>query len=65
MSKIEVLVYKCTGCKLCIKSCPFSAIEIVDKKAIIDLDKCNLCGACVPTCKFEAIKIEKETKNPT
>ena len=62
MSKIEVLVYKCTGCKLCIKSCPFSAIEIVDKKAIIDLDKCNLCGACVPTCKFEAIKIEKETK---
>ncbi len=41
------------------KACPFGAISIVDKKAVIDLHKCNLCGACVSVCKFEAILLEK------
>jgi len=59
---IKVLLEKCNGCKLCVKSCPFGAIEVVDKKAIIDLHKCNLCGACGPVCKFEAIEIKKDTK---
>jgi len=59
MDNIRVLVDKCTGCKLCVKACPFSAITIVDKKAVIDLAKCNLCGACVGACKFEAIELKK------
>src|SRR3989338_4072710 len=57
---IGIIIEKCTGCTLCIKVCPFDAIRIMDKKAILDLDKCNLCGACVPACKFKAILIEKE-----
>lgn len=56
---IKILTEKCTGCGLCLKVCPFDAIRIMDKKAIIDLEKCNLCGACVPSCKFEAILLEK------
>lgn len=56
---IQIIIEKCTGCKLCLKACPFDAIRIMDKKAVIDLDKCNLCGACVPSCKFEAILLEK------
>jgi electron transfer flavoprotein alpha subunit len=59
MSSIRIIVDKCTGCKLCIKACPFNAIEVTDKKAIIDLDKCTLCGACVPSCKVEAIELKK------
>lgn len=56
---IKVIKEKCTGCKLCIKACPFGAIEVRDKLAIIDLTKCNLCGACVPVCKFDAIELKK------
>ncbi|MBL7085041.1 MAG: electron transfer flavoprotein subunit alpha [Candidatus Omnitrophica bacterium] len=57
---IKILKDKCTGCKLCVKACPFGAINIEEKLAIIDLTKCNLCGACVDACKFEAIELKKE-----
>ena len=56
---IKVIFDKCTGCKLCIRACPFGAIEIKDKKAVIDLNKCNLCGACVDACKLKAIELKK------
>lgn len=58
---IQIIFEKCTGCALCVKVCPFDAIRIMDKKALLDLNKCNLCGACVPACKVKAIIIE-ETK---
>ena len=57
---IKLIREKCIGCGACSSVCPFSAIKIVDKLAVIDLDKCNLCGACVSACKFEAILIEKK-----
>ncbi|OGS21867.1 MAG: electron transfer flavoprotein subunit alpha [Elusimicrobia bacterium RIFOXYA2_FULL_39_19] len=70
-NKIEVLSEKCTGCSLCVKSCPFGAIVLVDrpehpkkqKLAVIDVAKCNYCGACVDACKrFGAILMLKEEK---
>ncbi len=56
-SSIKVLLDKCTGCTLCVRSCPFGAIEMADKKAVIDLNKCNFCGACKEACKIKAIEI--------
>lgn len=50
---------KCTGCEKCIPSCPYGAIEVTDKKAVI-LDTCTLCGACVSSCPFEAIELTKK-----
>lgn len=57
---ICILKDKCTGCKLCVKTCPLGAIEVVDKLAEINLDKCNLCSACLDACKLGAIVIKDE-----
>ncbi|MFA5310981.1 MAG: FAD-binding protein [Candidatus Omnitrophota bacterium] len=56
---IQIIIEKCTGCALCVKACPFDAIRIMDKKAVIDLHKCTLCGACKDACKFKAVLLEK------
>lgn len=41
---------KCKGCKLCIKACPYDAVEIIDGKAILN-ERCTGCGACIEVCK--------------
>lgn len=57
MEGIKVTPEKCKGCKLCVPACPYGAIEMHNRLAVIN-DKCILCGACVGACKFNAITIE-------
>ncbi|MDI6640849.1 MAG: electron transfer flavoprotein subunit alpha [Elusimicrobiota bacterium] len=76
-NRIEIIGQNCIGCGLCIKSCPFAAITLIDKEhtlvdgkqvknlAVIDLSKCNYCSACLDACKkYGAIIIEKEVEKP-
>lgn len=58
---IKVIADKCVGCGLCIKACPYAAVELVNKIAVIN-EKCTLCGACIDACKkFQAIVITRRT----
>ncbi|WP_457558921.1 4Fe-4S binding protein [Candidatus Harpocratesius sp.] len=53
----QVLTEYCSGCRSCIKVCPFDAItfnELVSK-AEINSVKCKGCGACAAICPSNAI----------
>ncbi len=44
----------CTGCSMCITTCPFGAIDMVDGVAVIN-EACRACGECVPACPVSVI----------
>jgi ferredoxin len=52
---------KCTGCGICVKTCPKRAIEFdenLPKEERVNLNEsCILCGICVIVCDKEALKI--------
>lgn len=59
MASIRILLEKCLGCRICLGACPFNALKVIDKKAVIQ-DNCTLCGVCVSSCKFGAIELAKD-----
>lgn len=56
----KVEVEKCTGCKLCILTCPdpnvFRFME-GDKKVAVNESRCKGCGLCVEICPKGALAI--------
>ena len=52
--KPRVILEKCDGCALCEKICKEDAINIVDKKVVVDYEKCIYCGACIQICPKDA-----------
>ncbi|MDO9510395.1 MAG: NADH-ubiquinone oxidoreductase-F iron-sulfur binding region domain-containing protein [Bacteroidales bacterium] len=49
---------KCTGCTICSRKCPTSAIIGVQRNPhFIVQDKCIGCGICYEACKFNAISV--------
>lgn len=55
---------KCTGCEICLDSCPVEAISMIDGKATIDENRCTDCGACVQICPLGAIYSEASSQQP-
>lgn len=58
---LKINLETCTGCTLCVRACPYAAIEILNKKAVV-LDNCTLCGACIKVCPVNALEIIVEKK---
>lgn len=49
--------HACEGSQICVKECPYDAIEVRDGKAWVNSAKCKGCGACVAVCPTEAIQL--------
>jgi len=59
---VRVSKEKCKGCTKCVKACPFQAITMEERKAVIG-SACTGCGQCIEVCPFKAIdKTEEENK---
>jgi heterodisulfide reductase subunit A len=52
----EVIEDLCSGCGFCVKTCPYSAIELVEGKAKINAALCKGCGCCASACPSGAIE---------
>ncbi len=63
MAKFAVIERKCSGCGLCVESCPFGAIEL--GKGIAQMNSaCKNCGTCLKACPEKAI-VKLETRAVT
>jgi electron transfer flavoprotein alpha subunit/NAD-dependent dihydropyrimidine dehydrogenase PreA subunit len=58
---VWVEVDLCSGCKRCLKACPYGAVEMKEGKAFI-LERCTSCGACLQVCKETAIQTDVEPR---
>jgi len=47
---------KCTGCGVCVDTCPVTALAVEDEKVNVN-DECIDCGACVSECPFDALSL--------
>jgi len=50
--------YGCLGFGSCVKVCPFDAIHIVKRIAVVDKKKCRACKKCIAVCPKKLISLE-------
>ena len=56
--KYQILDGTCTGCTVCARNCPVSAISGERKQThVINQDTCIKCGICHQVCAFDAIMV--------
>jgi len=49
------------ACSECVRGCPVKAINLKDKKAVIDEEKCIGCATCIAVCPYTAIDVNWES----
>ncbi len=54
--RYEIIENQCTGCMVCARNCPVTAIEGIKKEPhVIDPEICIKCGICQNVCLFKAV----------
>lgn len=57
--KPMIIKNKCSGCEVCINSCPVNAIVLKKNVAVINYDKCIRCYCCHEMCPHRSIELRK------
>ena len=57
MSFAITLDRSCSGCGMCIATCPDRALRPGPKRPVADLPRCSACLACVEVCPVDAIAV--------
>ncbi len=52
----------CVGCGKCAKACPFNALSLADKKAVLDWETCMGCEVCVSQCPNDAVSLVRDER---
>ena len=47
----------CKGCGICVGVCPYSAITMQNRVAVIDQAECTACRACLEVCPTGALQL--------
>lgn len=55
-------VFKCDGCKTCIKTCPPQIMGLINGRAALHVRLCEECGICADVCPVSAIIFRLPTK---
>jgi len=58
---VWVEVDLCSGCKRCVRACPYGGVEMKEGKAQVQ-DRCTSCGACLQVCKEKALKTDAKPR---
>ena len=57
----EINTEECSGCGICVDTCPNGVLDIVgDYASVVNEDACIECGDCVEECPMGAIDMEEE-----
>lgn len=57
---MQVRIEQCIGCGWCVQDCPVGAIELRNKKAVIDPALCVGCRVCARVCRYDAVDMASE-----
>jgi ferredoxin len=58
-SRPKLKASECVVCAKCANICPAKAIDMVDRKAVIDRDRCIRCFCCQEFCPTGAMKVHR------
>lgn len=61
MPRPTIDIDECSGCGICVDTCPNGVLDIVGSVAsVVNEDSCDGCGECMEECPLGAIEVDED-----